>query len=205
MYILIMIDKKLGYSKDTEKLIDKMCLLVEREDFELEKEKAVECLMKTYDLFKLKRPYRVVWCSDIFDNFFIWSAGNTWSAPSARSSGSAWIAGRARSDGSAGRAWNAGRARSADSAGRDWGDRSAGRTRSSGSAWIAGSALSARSALDYDFDWFVLEYEYIKNPDKEYPFNDNDKKYVEYSKLLMKAMEYGLGYRVEWKDTLCLV
>src|SRR3990167_6632288 len=81
MYILIMIDKKLGYSKDTEKLIDKMCLLVEREDFELEKEKAVECLMKTYDLFKLKRPYRVVWRSDIFDNFFIWSAGNTWSAP----------------------------------------------------------------------------------------------------------------------------
>jgi len=50
-----------------------------------------------------------------------------------------------------------------------------------------------------------MEFEYIKNPDKKYPVNDNDQKYLKYSKLLMEAMEYGLGYKVEWEDTLYLV
>ena len=35
--------------------------------------------------------------------------------------------------------------------------------------------------------------------------NKNDKIYLEYSELLMQAKEYGVGYRVEWEDTLYLV
>lgn len=67
------------------------------------------------------------------------------------------------------------------------------------------SAWSVSSALDYDFDWYVFEYEYCKNPDKDMLPNENDRKYLEYCELLMKAKEYGAGYRVEWKDTLYIV
>ena len=61
--------------------------------------------------------------------------------------------------------------------------------------------------MDYDFDWYVFVYEYCKQPDKNGGVapNENDSKYLEYSELLMQAMEYGLGYRIEWEDTLYLV
>lgn len=150
-----------------------MCQLVERENFELDKKRGLEAVMKTYDLFGLKRPTKVVWCKDIFDKKF---------------EDSAWSAGSARNAWSAGSVWSARSARSAWSAG------------SAGSVWSAGW-----TALDDDFDWFVMEHEYILNPDKECPINNNDRKYLEYSKLLMEAMEYGIGYRVEWEDTLYLV
>jgi hypothetical protein len=54
-----MIDKKLGYSPKTQELIERMCRNVERSDFKLEKKKAAECLLKTYDLFGLKRPKKI--------------------------------------------------------------------------------------------------------------------------------------------------
>ena len=185
-----MIDKKLGYSKKTQELIERMCRNVERKDFKLEKKKAGECILKTYDLFGLDRPKKVVWCVDVFDKIFAMSARSAWSAGSA---GSAWSA---RSAGSAGSAWSA---RSAWSAGSAWSARSA------GSAWSARSAGSAGwTALDYDFDWYVTEYEYCQNPSNDKP-NENDKNYLKYSELLMNAKEYGLGYRVEWEDTLYLV
>ena len=80
--------------------------------------------------------------------------------------------------------------------------------RSARSAWSAGSArLAGFTALDYDFDWFVIEHEYIKNR-KDNPGdepNENDFKYLEYCELLMQAKEAGLGYRVEYEDTLYLV
>jgi hypothetical protein len=116
-----------------------MCRNVERKDFKLDKKNAEECLLKTYDLFGLKRPSKIVWCVDIFDEKF------------------------------------------------------------------ARSARSAGLAIDYDFDWYIFEFEYCKNPDKEYLPNENDKKYLEYCELLMQAKEYGLGYRVEWEDTLYLI
>ena len=92
-------------------------------------------------------------------------------------------------------AWSSVSARSAGSAGSAW------------SAWSAGSARSTEwTALDYDFDWFVVEHEYCinrkDNPGEE-P-NENDKKYLEYCELLMQAKEQGLGYRVEWENTLYL-
>ena len=80
------------------------------------------------------------------------------------------------------------------------------------SAWSARSALSAWSArssgsfaLDYDFDWFVMEFEYCLNPDSDKLPNENDRKYLKYSELLLEAIEAGLGLRVEWEDTLYLV
>ena len=99
---------------------------------------------------------------------------------------------------SAGSAWSAGSAGSAGSARSAW---------SAGSAGSAGSAWSARSALDYDFDWFVIEHEYCANRKDnlgDEP-NENDKKYLAYSELLLEALEAGLGYRVESEDTLYLV
>ncbi len=201
----------MDYHKDTHGLIERMCRNVERRDFILNKEKAEECILKTYDLFSLKRPSKVKWCVDIFDKEYgencdkawsarsawsVWSAGSAWSA---RSVGSAWSAWSARSAWSA---WSAGSARSAWSA---WSVGSAGSAWSAWSARSAGSAGSAGSGLDYDFDWFVIEFEYCKNPDKDKLPNENDKIYLEYSELLMQAKEYGLGYRVEWKDILYLV
>ena len=144
----------MDYHKDTQKLIDRMCINVERKDFMLKKKYAGECLLKTYDLFNLPRPKKVVWLKDIFDKKFQESARSAWSA------------------------WSA------------------------GSAW---SARSAGSALDYDFDWYVFEFEYCKNPDDDKKPNENDKKYLKYCELLMQAKEYGMGYRVEWEDILYCV
>ncbi len=57
----------------------------------------------------------------------------------------------------------------------------------------------ARLALDYDFDWFVFVYEYGQaNTDT----NANDRLYLDYSGLMMQALEAGAGYRVEWNDVL---
>src|SRR3990167_3453560 len=140
---------KLPYSQKTKDLINRMCRYVERKDFELNKKKAEECLLKTYDLFGLKRPTKLIWCIDIFDEKFEVSARSAWSAGSARSAG-----------------------------------------------W---------TALDEEFYYFVFTYEYCENPNKEHSPNENDRKYLEYSELLLQALEYGLGYRVEWEDTLYLV
>ena len=142
------------YSKKTADLIERMCRNVEREDFELDKRNAEESILKTYDLFDLKRPKKIVWVKDIFEEIFARSAGSAWSARS---------------------------------------------------AWSAWSADLIFTALDYDFDWYIFEFEYCQNPDKDKLPNENDKKYLEYCELLMEAKEYGLGYRVEWKDTLYLV
>ena len=138
----------MNYSQKTQDLIDRMCRNVERSDFELDKQKSEELMLKTYDLFGLKRPSKIKWCIDLLNKNF---------ASSARSASS------------------------------------------------SSSASSASSALDYDFDWFIFSYEYCLNPDKEYTPNENDKKYLEYCELLMQAKEVGLGYRIEWKDTLYLV
>ena len=73
------------------------------------------------------------------------------------------------------------------------------------SAWSARLAWSAESALDYNFDWYVFEFEYCKNPEKDKLPDENDFKYLEYCELLMQAKEYGLGYRVEFENTLYLV
>ena len=135
-------DKDCGYSELTHNLIERMCKNVEREDFVLDKKTSEELILKTYDLFDLPRPKKVVWCKDIFENKF-----------------------------------------------QD----------------VARSAWSAGSAVDYDFGWFVIEHEYCINQDGGTPPNDNDKKYLEYSKLLMEAKETGLGYRVEYEDILYLV
>ncbi len=78
------------------------------------------------------------------------------------------------------------------------------------SAWSASSASSARfasfasSALDYDFDWYVFAFEYAKNPTDSQP-NEHDNQYLQYCELLMQAKENGVGYRIEWEDTLYLV
>ena len=142
----------MDYSKATANLIDRMCKNVEREDFTLDKKRGAEAILKTYDLFDLQRPKKIIWVKDIFDKRFDDAAGSAWSAGS------------------------------------------------------AGSARSARSAIDYDFDWYVVEHEYCKNR-KDNPGdkpNENDRKYLKYSELLMQAKEYGVGYRVEWEDTLYL-
>ena len=140
----------MDYSQKTADLIERMCQNVEREDFTLDKKTAEELILKTYDIFGLARPKKVVWFKDIFDKKF---------------------------------------------------DKVAGSARS---AWSAGSAWSA---LDYDFDWFVIEHEYCKNRKDNLGKepNENDYKYLKYSELLMQAKEAGLGYRIEWEDTLYLV
>ena len=163
------------YSQATQNLIDRMSRCEKREDFILDKPKAEECILKTYDLFNLKRPSRVVWLIDIFDKEYQekvrlrWSARSAWFAGSAGLARSAWLAG------------------------------SAGLAASVGLAWLAGSAL------DYDFDCYIFEFEYCQNPNKHNLPNDNDIKYLEYSELLLQAKEYGMGYRVEYQDTLYCV
>ena len=144
----------MNYHQKTQDLIDRMCKNAERLDFILDKSKAEEYILKTYDLFDLKRPSKIIWFDDIFDKQYDEIIVLAWLAGSAGSAGSAWLAG---------------------------------------------------SALDYYFDWFIMEFEYCLNPDKEHLPNENDYKYLEYCELLMQAIEAGLGYRVEYEDTLYLV
>src|SRR3990167_940981 len=123
------------YSQKTQELIDRICRNVERKDFVLEKEKAEESILRTYDLFGLTRPKNIIWCKDIFEDIFLMSAER------AERATRAW-----RAAGSAGSAWR--------SAGSAW--RSAWRsTESAESAW-----RSTESALDYNFNWYVFEFEY---------------------------------------------
>ena len=132
----------MDYSPKTQALIERLCRYVERPNYVLNKKEAEEYILKTYNLFNLKRPSKIKWCIDIFDEEFI---------------------------------------------------------------EIASLASSAMSALDEDFNWFVFEYEYCQNPDRNNLPNKHDFLHLEYCKLLLKALEYGLGYRIEWEDTLYLV
>ena len=141
----------MNYNQKTQDLIDRMCRYVERKEFTLEKKKAEEKLLQTYDLFNLPRPKKLIWLKSPFDEKFAMSA------MSARSAMSAWFA------------------------------MSAGWT-----------------GLDDDFYYFVFEYEYYLNPDLDKLPNEHDKKYLKYSELLLECLEAGLGYRVEWEDTLYL-
>ena len=81
---------KREYSDVTHELIERMCRNVEDKELVVNKEKAEELILQTYDLFSLPRPKNIVWCVDVFDTKFDQSA---WSAGSARSEGSiGWTA-----------------------------------------------------------------------------------------------------------------
>ena len=152
----------MDYSPKTQELIERQCRNAERKDFVLDKKLSEELILKTYDLFGLDRPKKVVWFNDLTSDTWndvassAWSAWSAWSASSASSARSAW------------------------------------------------SARSALSALDYDFDWYIFTFQY-KEDQVCAPINENDIKYLEYCELLMSAKEAGLGYRIEWEDTLYLV
>ena len=143
----------MDYSPKTQELIERQCRNVERKDFVLDKKLSEELILKTYDLFGLDRPKKIVWFDDLTSTEWNNIAS---SASSASSAGSAW------------------------------------------------SARSAWSALDYDFDWYIFTFQY-KEDQVCAPINENDIKYLEYCELLMSAKEAGLGYRIEWEDTLYLV
>lgn len=79
-------------------------------------------------------------------------------------------------------------------------------------AWTAWAASTARTAWkastvstvstatpSYDWDWFVITYEYSQANKVN---NENDKKYIQYHALMLEAQENGMGYFVEWEDTL---
>ena len=81
----------MDYHKETAEFIERICRNIEREDFVLEKEKAQECLLKTYDIFNLPRPRKIVWMKDIFEREWEDIAESAWSV--ARSAAwSAWSA-----------------------------------------------------------------------------------------------------------------
>src|SRR3990167_4942247 len=154
------------YHKKTQKLIDEMIALAERKDFELDKEKAQETILKTYDLFDLPRPKEIVWFDDLTEKFL----DSAYSAYRASSAYSAFSASSAYS------AYSASRASSASSA--------------------------SRASIDYDFEWFVLVYEYsLAKKDG----NENDEKYLRYCESLLTAKKLGLGYWCDFDDILYLV
>src|SRR3990167_3380632 len=125
----------MDYSPKTQALIERLCRYVERPNYVLNKKEAEEYILKTYNLFNLKRPSKIKWFIDIFDEEFIEIASlasSAWSASSARSAWSTMLASS------------------------------------------ASSASSAMSALDEDFNWFVFEYEYCQNPDRNNLPNKHD-------------------------------
>ena len=195
----------MDYSPKTQELIERQCRNVERKDFVLDKKLSEELILKTYDLFGLDRPKKIVWFDDLTSTEWNNIASSASSASSARSAWSAMSASSASSASSARSAWSAMSAMSARSAWSAWSASSASSARSARSAsWSAWSARFASSSLDYDFDWYIFVFQY-KEDQTDNPINENDIKYLEYCELLMQAKEAGLGYRVEWEDTLYLV
>ena len=177
-----MIDKKLGYSKKTQKLIDKLCKIAERKSYILKKKYIEETILKTYDLFNLERPGKIIWYTHLTEEFLE-------------------MAYRASSASCAYSAYSASRASSASCAYSAYSAYSASRASCASSAYSAPRAY--RASIDIDFDCSVCNFEYIENPDGE--VTENDKKYFEYSKLVIKAKELGLGYFCDFEGTLYLV
>ena len=169
--------EKLPYSQKTQELIDKLCELAERKSYTLKKKEAEETILRAYDLFGLPRPKKIVWYTHITTDF---------SARASRAS-SAF-----RANVSIASAFSASRASSAFRA-----------FRASSVSSVSRANVSSAS-IDYDFDYSVCNFEFIQNPEGN-EITDNDKKYFEYSKLIIKAKELGLGYFCDREDTLYLV
>ena len=136
--------KTLPYSQKTQDLIDRLYAIAERKEYTLDKERGEELILKTYDLFNLPRPKKIVWFDCVTEEFI-------------------------------------------------------------DSASSASSAYSAYSAsTDYDFDYSVCNFEFLQNPEG-LKITEDDKKYFEYSKLVIDAKEAGVGYFCDYEDTLFLV
>ena len=207
-----MIDKKLGYSKKTQKLIDKLCKIAERKSYILKKKYIEETILKTYDLFNLERPGKIIWYTHLTEEFLemAYRASSAYSAYRASSAYRAYNAScaswaySASSAYSASRASRASCASSAYSASRAYRDyRVSLAYRASSASWASRAYRASRASTDIDFDCSVCNFEYIENPDGE--VTENDKKYFEYSKLVIKAKELGLGYFCDFEGTLYLV
>ena len=134
----------MDFSQKTRDKIDYLCGLAERKSYKIDKKKAEEELLKSYDLFDLKRPNKIKWYNHITNDFID----------------------------RASRAFNASRASSVSS--------------------------------DYDYDYGICVFEYLQNPDQNKP-NENDRKYLKFFELMIKAKEYGAGYFCDDKDTLYIV
>lgn len=196
--------------KDTQELMDRMRRIDEREDFVLDKKNAEESILKTYDLFKLKRPKKIVWCKDIFSENFVFAIRNisdNWTFHGSGSDERSESARRAYDAYVDSSIWDVIHAKNEIHTYDEYelNASSAGNIREILGGSCALNDWSSCSALDNDFGDFIFGFENYRNPDKEYKPNKNDKIYLEYCELLMKAKEYGLGYQIEWKNTLYFV
>jgi hypothetical protein len=59
----------MNYSQKTQNLIDKLCKIAERKSYSLKKKEVEKVILKTYDLFDLKRPTKIVWYTHITREF----------------------------------------------------------------------------------------------------------------------------------------
>ena len=157
-------EKQRGYSDATQKLLEKIEAINLRKDFYLDKKKVEEAVARAYTIAGLAIP-KFDWRVDVIDEDF----------------------GRAaRTAGAARAAWAAGTARAARAAG------AARAARAAWAAWAAGAAGTA--SIDYDFDCFVQEFEFLKHEKG----NDNDKKTLKIYQEFLKAREAGLGYLADY-------
>ena len=70
----------MDYSPKTQELIERQWRNVERKDFVLDKKLSEELILKTYDLFGLDRPKKVVWFNDLTSDTWNYVALSAWSA-----------------------------------------------------------------------------------------------------------------------------
>ena len=95
------------YAKETQELINRMCRNVENKEDILDKTKAEELILKTYDLFDLARPKKIVWFNDLFSKKWINIASSARSALSMLSTSSVSSSWSASFTSSALSAWSA--------------------------------------------------------------------------------------------------
>lgn len=69
-------------------------------------------------------------------------------------------------------------------------------------AYMAYRSYRSYSAIDYDFDLYMCVFEYNQSNNDG---NENDKKYLQYCELLLKAKKAGAGYWLEAESVLHLV
>lgn len=61
----------MSYSKETKNIIKTMNRILNKKVLNIKKEKAEEFILKTYDLFDLQRPKKIVWFDSIEDRGFL--------------------------------------------------------------------------------------------------------------------------------------
>ena len=187
----------MDYTQDTHNLLERLSLLHERDNFTLHKQGGEEAILNTYDVFNLARPKAVVWHESVDSEFLSEAskAGQTYSdiiqyytSPS-RNASKVYDSESMKT---------ASVTLSSYLACREYSNH---QRDSVLSTRCKNCDVDRRLSLTWDFDSYVMLYEYQKSKIK---VDEKMQKYLKYWNALVTSQESGTGYWCEWEGLLHL-